>query len=52
MEQAKTRPVSQVYSQISQAIYKNVNEALTGAQTPEQALKNGQAEMEKALQTF
>jgi multiple sugar transport system substrate-binding protein len=52
VEQAKTRPVSQVYSQISQAIYKNVNEALTGAQTPEQALKNGQAEMEKALQTF
>jgi multiple sugar transport system substrate-binding protein len=52
VEQAKSRPVSQVYSQISQAIYKNVNEALTGAQTPEEALKNGQAQMEKALQTF
>jgi len=52
VEQAKSRPVSEVYTQISQAIYKNVNEALTGAQTPEEALKNGQAQMEKALQTF
>ena len=28
--QAKSRPVSPVYPQISQAIYKNVNEALSG----------------------
>ena len=28
VEQAKTRPVSPVYSQVSSAIYKNVNKAL------------------------
>ena len=28
--QARARPVSPVYPQISQAIYKNVNEALAG----------------------
>ena len=50
--QAGSRPVSPVYPQISQAIYKNVNEALSGAVPPEEALKNGQAEMEKALATF
>jgi multiple sugar transport system substrate-binding protein len=50
--QAKSRPVSPVYTQISQAIYKNVNEALSGAVTPEEALKTGQSEMEKALATF
>ena len=30
VEQAKSRPVSPVYTQISQAIYKNVNQALVG----------------------
>ena len=30
VEQSKARPVSPVYPQISQAIYKNVNEALSG----------------------
>ena len=30
VEQAKSRPVSPVYPQISEAIYKNVNEALAG----------------------
>jgi multiple sugar transport system substrate-binding protein len=50
--QAKSRPVSPVYTQISQAIYKNVNEALSGKVTPEEALKTGQSEMEKALATF
>ena len=52
IEQAKSRPVSPVYPQISEAIYKNVNEALSGAVSPEEALKNGQAQMEKALATF
>ena len=52
IEQAKSRPVSPVYPQISQAIYKNVNEALTGAVSPEEAIKQGQADMEKALATF
>jgi multiple sugar transport system substrate-binding protein len=50
--QAKSRPVSPVYTQISQAIYKNVNQALSGQVSPEEALKTGQAEMEKALATF
>jgi multiple sugar transport system substrate-binding protein len=50
--QAKSRPVSPVYTQISQAIYKNVNEALSGKVSPEEALKTGQTEMEKALATF
>jgi multiple sugar transport system substrate-binding protein len=50
--QAKVRPVSPVYPQISQAIYKNVNEALAGRVSPEQALKTAQSEMQKALQTF
>ena len=50
--QAKSRPVSPVYPQISAAIYKNVNEALSGSVTPEEALKTGQAQMEQALKTF
>ena len=50
--QAGSRPVSPVYTQISQAIYKNVNEALSGKVTPEEALKTGQSEMEQALATF
>jgi multiple sugar transport system substrate-binding protein len=50
--QAKARPVSPVYPQISQAIYKNVNEALAGRRSPQDALKNAQAEMQKALETF
>jgi multiple sugar transport system substrate-binding protein len=52
IEQAKSRPVSPVYPQISEAIYKNVNEALSGAVSPEDAIKQGQADMEKALATF
>ena len=50
--QAKSRPVSPVYTQISAAIYKNVNEALSGKVTPEEALKTGQTQMEQALATF
>jgi multiple sugar transport system substrate-binding protein len=52
IEQAGSRPVSPVYPQISEAIYKNVNQALSGQVSPEEALKNGQAEMEQALATF
>jgi multiple sugar transport system substrate-binding protein len=52
VSQAKSRPVSPVYPQISAAIYKNVNEALSGSVTPEEALKTGQAQMEQALKTF
>jgi multiple sugar transport system substrate-binding protein len=50
--QAKSRPVSPVYTQISQAIYKNVNAALSGQVSPEEALKTGQSEIEQALATF
>jgi multiple sugar transport system substrate-binding protein len=50
--QAQSRPVSPVYTQISAAIYKNVNEALSGQTSHEEALKDGQSEMERALATF
>jgi multiple sugar transport system substrate-binding protein len=52
ISQAKSRPVSPVYPQISQAIYENVNEALAGRASPEDALKTAQSEMEAALETF
>jgi multiple sugar transport system substrate-binding protein len=50
--QARARPVSPVYPQISQAIYKNVNEALAGRVEPKEALANAQSEMQAALETF
>jgi multiple sugar transport system substrate-binding protein len=52
VEQAKSRPVSPVYSQISQAIYKNVNNALSGSTDPKAALAKAQDDMNKALATF
>jgi multiple sugar transport system substrate-binding protein len=52
ISQAKARPVSPVYPQISQAIYKNVNEALAGRVSPEEALETAQNEMQSALETF
>jgi multiple sugar transport system substrate-binding protein len=52
VENSLSRPVSPVYPQISQAIYKNVNQALAGQMSPEEALKNAQSEMDRALQTF
>jgi multiple sugar transport system substrate-binding protein len=52
VEQADTRPVSPVYPQISEAIYKNVNQALSGSQTPEEALKAAQSQIDQALKTF
>jgi multiple sugar transport system substrate-binding protein len=52
VEQAKSRPVSPVYSQVSQAIYKNVNAALAGQVSPEQALATADSEINKALATF
>lgn len=50
--QAKTRPVTPVYPQVSQAIYKNVNEALAGQTSPEEALKKADSEINSALKTF
>jgi len=52
IEQAKARPVSPVYPQISEAIYKNVNEALSGATSPEDAIKTAHSQIDKALATF
>jgi multiple sugar transport system substrate-binding protein len=52
VEQARARPVSPVYPQISQAIYKNVNSALSGQTSPEDAIKQAQSDIEKALSTF
>jgi multiple sugar transport system substrate-binding protein len=52
IEQARARPVSPVYPQISQAIYKNVNAALSGQTSAQDALKTAQSQIEKALATF
>jgi multiple sugar transport system substrate-binding protein len=52
VEQARPRPVSPVYTQISQAIYENVNAALAGEMQPQEALENAQRDMEQALETF
>ena len=52
VRQAQPRPVTPLYPQVSEAIYSNVNEALSGAMSPEDALKNAQTDMEKALKTF
>ena len=52
VEQAQSRPVSPVYSLISEAIYKNVNSALSGSTSPEDAIKKADEEINKALQTF
>ena len=50
--QAKARPVSAVYPQISQAIYKNVNDALAGRVSPADAIKKASSQIDSALSTF
>jgi multiple sugar transport system substrate-binding protein len=52
VEQAQPRPVSPVYTQISQAIYENINAALAGQATPQEALENAERDMQQALETF
>jgi multiple sugar transport system substrate-binding protein len=52
LSQARARPVSPVYPQISQAIYKNVNDALAGRATPEDAVKKADEQIQAALETF
>ena len=52
IEQARARPVSPVYPQISQAIYDNVNDAIAGRESPEASMKRAQAQIDKALGTF
>jgi multiple sugar transport system substrate-binding protein len=46
VEQGQVRPVTPVYPQVTQAIYKNVHDALQGKQAPDAALKK------MSLQTF
>jgi multiple sugar transport system substrate-binding protein len=52
VSQAKARPVSPVYPQISQAIYNNVNAALSGKASPADAMKTANDQITKALATF
>jgi multiple sugar transport system substrate-binding protein len=52
VENAKSRPVSPVYPEISEAIFKNVNEALAGQTSPEDALKKADEQINAALQAF
>ena len=52
VEAAKSRPVSPVYPQISEAIFKNVNAALSGSTSPQDALKAADDQINKALATF
>ncbi|HEU4919479.1 MAG TPA: ABC transporter substrate-binding protein, partial [Candidatus Limnocylindrales bacterium] len=52
VEQAKSRPVTPVYPQVSQAIYENVYRALTGAAQPDEALAQADRDIEDALDTF
>jgi multiple sugar transport system substrate-binding protein len=41
-----------VYTQVSQAIYKNVNAALSGSTSPQAALKAADSQINRALATF
>jgi multiple sugar transport system substrate-binding protein len=50
--QAQPRPVSPVYPQISQAIYENVHDALTGKTPPDQAITQMNEQITQALATF
>jgi multiple sugar transport system substrate-binding protein len=52
LTQAHARPVSPVYTQISQAIYKNVNDALAGRTSPSAAIKKADSQISSALSTF
>ncbi|MDX6588253.1 MAG: trehalose/maltose transport system substrate-binding protein [Solirubrobacterales bacterium] len=52
IDQAKPRPVSPVYPQISEAIYNNVYAALQGDMSADEASKKMNEEIDKALQTF
>jgi trehalose/maltose transport system substrate-binding protein len=46
------RPVSPVYPQISEAIYKNVYSALSNGTSPQSALQTAQSKINTALNTF
>jgi multiple sugar transport system substrate-binding protein len=48
----EVRPVSPVYPQISEAIYKNVYSALSSGTSASTALSNAQSQINSALKTF
>jgi multiple sugar transport system substrate-binding protein len=50
--QARSRPVTPVYPQVSQAIYENVYRALTGDLSPQDALARADRDIEEALDAF
>ena len=52
VEQAQARPVSPVYTEISEAIYDNVFEVLNGRQSADAATSKMSSEIEDALQRF
>jgi multiple sugar transport system substrate-binding protein len=52
VEQAKPRPVSPVYTQISEAIYNNVFAVLQGDMSPDEAATKMNDEIQQALETF
>jgi len=52
VEQARPRPVTPLYPQVSEAIYSNVNAALSGNTTPADALRRADEQIEGALDTF
>lgn len=52
IEQAEARPVSPVYTEISEAIFNNVFEVLNGRQSPDEATSKMESEIEAALQRF
>ena len=52
ISQAKPRPVSPVYPQISEAIYNNVNQALSGKVGVDAAVSAMNSQIKKALSTF
>jgi len=52
VEQAEPRPVSPVYTQISQAIYDNVFEVLNGRTSPDEAATTMNSQIEEALARF
>jgi multiple sugar transport system substrate-binding protein len=52
VEQAQARPVSPVYTEISEAIFNNVFETLNGRQSADGATSKMSSEIEDALQRF
>jgi multiple sugar transport system substrate-binding protein len=52
VEQARPRPVTPVYPQVSQAIYDNVYAALQGDMSPDEAATKMNDDIQKALETF